>query len=824
MSVITCAATVTEAQRANVQSAANLWPNLKLSPFQVHAIAALQAGHHSLVTAHTGAGKTLPAEYAIQDAVSRGKRLVYTAPLKALSNTKLMELRLKYPSIEFGLITGDIKDNPDAQVLIMTTEILATRLASAGDPTVAPSSLSFEIDFEQLAYVVFDEVHYINDRERGAAWEQCMILLPGHVQFVMLSATIASPQYFAGWVASLSASKPCCNPKDVHLSGSVRRPVPLEHHIWLEAGKAQLPKGHSWTGVLKQPVSCVNTAAVQKALSAAKYLKDPRTSGKPSRDRVLKGLVAHLAAKGKLPAICFVFSRRQTTCLANSMDRTLIADPEAAARWAQTARAECLKILREGCKSDQFDACTQTEEFEQIVRWAERGVAVHHGGMIPIFRELVEILFSRGKLKLVFATETLAVGVNFSTKSVIFTDLSKFDGECHRPLRSHEYGQMAGRAGRRGLDDRGDVWICLNLVRTVPTRGQLNGMQTGPPQQLASSFYLDPSNVLSSLSPAVADGREAVAAICQRSFMAKECRDQANALSEELAALGCKLEAFRRDRDSDSRLPSPEVIRKYASLSASSSKADRRQAAMLRAEERGLEIMISLDAEEAELVEEHKRLSGRRATAEAYPLEMASSMYNFLGCTGCIGTDGRRTELGRIAAGLRESVGIPMATLCDRNLLRADANAADLGALLSVFYPSPFIADERYTAPAQSLPDPLRQTAIELVSIWETVEDEATRHGQVIRSSKEASFDCMELMRDWFMAESEEEQSAVIATWRGHGVSAGDIVKCAAKTVNAAEELTDALRGTRHVELASTLSKVKLGMTKGVVRSDSLYV
>ena len=824
MSVVTCSRAVTEAERRSIKPAADHWPNLRLSPFQIHAIAALRAGHHSLVTAHTGAGKTIPAEYAILDAVSRGKRVIYTAPLKALSNTKLMEFRRKYPAINFGLITGDIKDNPDGQVLIMTTEILSTRLSCHADRSVAPSSLSFEMDFAELAYVVFDEVHYINDPERGAAWEQCMILLPSHVQFVMLSATIASPQYFAGWVAGLGNVKAPTDSKDVHISCSARRPVPLAHHLWVCPGKAALPKGHDWAPVLRHPVPCSAPGSVQKALKSAKHLTDPRTRGKPSRGTVLKELVAHLGAHGQLPAICFVFSRRQTAVLASMMDRTLIADKDEASQWAQTARGECLKILREGCQPDQFAACSQTEEFEQLVRWAERGVAIHHGGMIPIFRELVEILFGRGKIRIVFATETLAVGVNFSTKSVIFTDLSKFDGECHRPLKSHEYGQMAGRAGRRGLDDRGDVWICLNMVRSVPTRGQLDAMQNGPPQQLASSFYLEPSSVLSCLSPAIPDGREAISAICQRSFMAKECRDQARALAKELGNHQSKLTSFRLARENDGRLPPVAVRQEYLALAQSKSKADRRRAAALRSSEPGISVMTGLDADEASLVETEILLKARLQAAETHPLEIASSMHAFLHDAGCLADDNSRTELGRIAAGLREAVSIPLATMCTRGLIPDDMGSCDLAALLSIFYPSPFVTDDRYGAPAQSLPGPLRTAGTALVAIWEAVEDEAARHDQVMRSSAEASFDCMELMRDWSRAADESSQAEVIAAWRLHGVSAGDIVKCAAKTANAADELKEALVGTSHVELVKTLSEIKPALIKGVVRSDSLYV
>ena len=756
MSVIECPVTASAEDQALIaDDASKFWPSLTLSDFQVQAVSALKRGHHSLVTAHTGAGKTLAAEYAILEAHSRGKRVVYTSPLKALSNTKLMELRSKFPDISFGLITGDIKDNPEAEVLIMTTEILATRLSSGRTWQHLPPSLSFNLNVADLAYVVFDEVHYVNDPDRGAAWEQCFMVLPEHVQLVMLSATIAEPRHFATWVAELHQNK------DVHISGSSRRPVPLSHHLWLTAGQAKFPQDVNWDrtrSCLDRPINVTDTIKVNALLKGAKHLADRKTTGVPRPGVVLKGLVRHLDAKGQLPAICFVFSRRQTSVYADMMDRTLIGDPEEASTWASIADKECKTILRDGCTPDNYDAYVSTQDYRQLLRWIQRGVATHHAGMIPVFREMVEVLFGRGRLRLIFATETLAVGVNFSTKSVIFSDLSKYDGSCHRRLLAHEYGQMAGRAGRRGLDTRGDVWICMNLCRQIPTLGQLRAMQAGAPPTIRSSFYLDPTQVLSSISEGGCRAPDLIAAMCARSFMAKECRDHA----------------------------------KHALQ----------------------------DAEHG--AEEHAR-------ALAYPLTVASTMIDFLRDAGCIDSDERCSEKGRIASGIREAPGVVFA-----QWLSTRAGGEDLvswgidswACILSIFYPSPYPKDDRYSRPASTLESAVRESAVELVQIWEEVEAKASKYGQFIGSSAEASYDSMEAMRDWANASSggKDAQARVLADWGKQGISSGDFIKCALKVARLCEELESALLDTRFAYLTGVLSMLRLAMLVGPVASTSLYV
>lgn len=242
----------------------SLFSSFKLSDFQKWAIKGIVENQHILITAHTGSGKTLPAEFAIRHYVSMGKKVIYTTPIKALSNTKLSELRQKYPDISFGIITGDVKDNPEADVIIMTTEILRNTLfnkkiqnsichKNVGEDSEQPLPLAFEMDIDtELAAVVFDEVHYINDEERGSVWEQALLLLPPHVQLIMLSATIDKPETFASWIedqkhnqtslrvdglGNASAQK-----KEVYLIPTSHRVVPLTHYMWITTHENTLKK------------------------------------------------------------------------------------------------------------------------------------------------------------------------------------------------------------------------------------------------------------------------------------------------------------------------------------------------------------------------------------------------------------------------------------------------------------------------------------------------------------------------------------------------------------------------------------------------------
>ena len=476
----------------------------ELSDFQKYAIKSIVEGDHILVTAHTGSGKTLPAEFAINYFVKNGKKVIYTSPIKALSNQKFHEFTKKFPHISFGILTGDIKFNPEADVLIMTTEILRNTLLQK---TISEtngninSPLQFEMDFKnELAAVVFDEVHYINDQDRGKVWEETIMFMPNHVQLIMLSATIDKSEIFAKWIEDVKTNDEF--QKKVYLAPTNHRVVPLKHYFYttMPQGPIKNIKDKEFlkfvNGFLHKPITVKegnisfdkdNYNKISKLLT---YIHKNNCHIKPSF--VLNEVTKYLNSNNMLPAICFVFSRKLVEKYAQTINVSLFEEDS---KIPSIIKHECEQILRKLSNHKEY---INLPEFDMIIKLLEKGIAIHHSGIMPIFREMIELLFAKGYIKLLFATETFAVGINMPTKTVLFTGFQKFNGSSMRLLYSHEYTQMAGRAGRRGLDTVGYV-IHLNNMFDLPYAHDYEKLLNGNPQLLQSKFSISYNLVLNFL-------------------------------------------------------------------------------------------------------------------------------------------------------------------------------------------------------------------------------------------------------------------------------------------------------------------------------------
>ena len=476
-----------------------------LSSFQKYAIESIVEGHHILVTAHTGSGKTLPAEFAIEHFAALKKKVIYTSPIKALSNQKFYEFTKKFPHISFGILTGDIKTNPEADVLIMTTEILMNTLYAKNrkldtntDIKASPSLTMFEMDFDnELACVVFDEIHYINDKDRGRVWEETIMMLPRHVQMVMLSATLDSPEKFALWCETRGETRGEENDvktdKTVYLTSTYERVVPLTHYSFITCTQGifkilkdkelekEIMKITNTLHVLQDAKGSFNDTNYIRIHKTLKTFKDKNHFVK--RQHVLNTVSKHMVENNMLPAICFVLSRKALEQCAKEITTPLLEDDS---KVPYIVRRECEQIIR---KLPNYQEYLNLPEYLNMVSLLEKGVAIHHAGIMPILREMVELLFAKGYIKLLFATETFAVGINMPTKTVLFTDVTKFDGSGPRPFYSHEYTQMAGRAGRRGIDTLGHVIHLTNLFNNTD-QSTLKTMMKGKPQTLVSKFKI----------------------------------------------------------------------------------------------------------------------------------------------------------------------------------------------------------------------------------------------------------------------------------------------------------------------------------------------
>lgn len=480
----------------------------ELSPFQIKAINSIYNGKNCLITAHTGSGKTLPAEYSILYFTQKlNKKVIYTSPIKALSNQKLHDFRNKYPNISFGIITGDIEDNKEAQVLIMTTEILANNLLNYNIKKSNQSSnnIQFNMDYENdLGLVIYDEVHYISDQDRGQVWEQSMMLLPNHIQLLMLSATIDKPEDFANWVEKITNN-------EVVISSTYDRVVPLNHYIYMTSHNkkviSSLPKNlinmfdnhtDNFTIIKQGENKEINLDNYKNIITIKDYIYKNKIN--INRTNVLLSLLKILKNKNMLPCLIFIFSRKQVETIANSISSSgvisLFTDEETNNRnIINEITKECHHILSN--KITNYKEYMELPEYLFITKLLEKGIGIHHAGMLPVFRELIEILDEKGFIKVLFATETFAVGVNMPTKTVIFTNLTKYSNGKNRYLHPHEYTQMAGRAGRRGLDTIGHCIICADLF-DIPSSNTLKQILSGNPLQI-NSYYKTTYHIILSM-------------------------------------------------------------------------------------------------------------------------------------------------------------------------------------------------------------------------------------------------------------------------------------------------------------------------------------
>ncbi len=463
-----------------------------LDNFQKHAIQAINAEENVLVTAKTGSGKTLVGEYQIAHSLKAGRRVFYTTPVKSLSNQKYNDLknavkdgilhpsvsRVKnaFPEARVGIMTGDIKCMPDADVVIMTTEILRNLLLKQGTATAA-LGLTASLSLENLDAVVFDECHYINDPDRGRVWEETLILLPHSVKVVLLSATIDRPELFASWVGQVRQ-------RPISLIATTHRVVPLTHFVAkvgadgsleltqvcatnLATGKEifDRPAYRAWQqgkyNDYKKEQDFKAQAAAHKAdvaatKAAAKAAGEAVPHGLPAAEgkyhqtsyvHQLNLTVNTLKDKELLPAIFFVFDRKMCEKYAAAIEGAVIDSSDA---------AEVAHIINYHLRAHK-DSLQTVKQYHQIVDLLKKGIGYHHSGLLPVLKEIVEILFAKGLVKVLFCTETFAVGINMPTRTVVFTDLRKHDNGGMRPVRADEYIQMAGRAGRRGKDVKGTV-------------------------------------------------------------------------------------------------------------------------------------------------------------------------------------------------------------------------------------------------------------------------------------------------------------------------------------------------------------------------------
>lgn len=426
-----------------------------LDGFQEDAVHAIEENKSVIVSAATGTGKTLIADYIIDKCIAEGKRVIYTAPIKALSNQKYRDFSSYYGKDKIGLLTGDVVINQAAPILIMTTEIYRNMLLNRSEP-------------KHLSYIIYDEIHYMNDPERGTVWEESIIFSSDDVRFLCLSATIPNARIFADWIGSIHSH-------DVVVVEQMKRAVPLKHNVY--DGKHGVMSAKELLQIQQMDK---DGAGFRRKKKSAK--KSAKQSFPPSHI----DLVKYIQEKDLFNTIFFCFSRKKCFEYAQQArsEFDLIDDKK---------RARVAALFREKIPSN----LRSMKSIQELYASLQRGIGVHHAGLLPQAKEVVELLFGEDIIALLYCTETFAVGVNYPAKSVCFDAMRKYDGRTFRYIFSKEYYQIAGRAGRRGIDDFGEVFAMVDA--SMDNIKKVVQITTSDSEPIISQFRLSVNTVLNLL-------------------------------------------------------------------------------------------------------------------------------------------------------------------------------------------------------------------------------------------------------------------------------------------------------------------------------------
>ena len=463
----------------------------QLDPFQQEAIAWIQRHHSVLVSAPTGTGKTLVADYLIESMARQGRQVVYTAPIKALSNQKYKEFKRLLGEDQVGIITGDVVIRPDAPILIMTTEIFRNMLHQA------PARLG------PVAYCIFDEIHYIDDPARGSVWEESLIFMPPHMRFLGLSATIPNVDELAAWVTQVHGHP-------VQVVHHPQRAVPLTHYMF------EVTAGITTFRKLAQRYQRY-AERLRVRPNGRLRLEFPRTTHVDLIEEIRRRY---------LPCLFFTFSRRQ--CELNAV--------ELGERFDFLTRREKQRVkeIVDG-HLERWHGGT-IPRLGTLTRLLLRGIGYHHAGLLPVVKDIVEDLFEQRLIRVLYCTETFAVGLNFPCRTVCFDGMTKWDGESFRPLTNREYFQMAGRAGRRGIDERGYLFTLVDFNRFVPD--EYPTMQEQGVEPLRSRFTLSYNSVLNLVRSYAQDE---IRSILRKNFATYQAERERERLEAALAKARARL-------------------------------------------------------------------------------------------------------------------------------------------------------------------------------------------------------------------------------------------------------------------------------------------
>ncbi len=810
-----------------------------LSDFQKYSIYSLLQGNHSLVTAHTGSGKTVPAEFAIQYFCGiQKKRIIYCSPIKSLSNQKYYEFTKKYAckGITFGILTGDIKSNPEADVLIMTTEILMNTLYMKREQSNA-TNLLFEMDFDrELACVVFDEVHYINDPDRGNVWEQSIIMLPLQVQLLMLSATIDHPEKFAEWIEKRDPDH--VHDKKVWISSTHHRVVPLSHYLFLVAPEnyfkcldkeraAELKKT-----VFNKPL-CIQSSTGQfndqtyhRASKEMELMrKTPNIYVK--RPFFLNALARHLKDNNMLPAITFILSRQQVEACAKEITVNLLEDDS---KIPYIMERECEHIIR---RLPNFKEYMELPEYKCMVSLLAKGIAFHHSGVLPVLREIVEMMVALGHVKLLFATETFAIGLDCPIKTTIFTSVMKFDGKQSRILYGHEYTQMAGRAGRRGIDTVGHVIHCGNLIYNnnggsgggggFPPITDYKNMLKGTPQKLTSKFKISYLLVLNAVQ-----GERPVEEMIHGSMLYDETRRFVDGLQSQIDCLKRKLELLS-EKPSTTTAPSSNTVIRFLSLLELGA-IGKTGADDIRSKHPGIDQIAAEYNEFCQVEREISRLQTDIMLTNTYLQDEIQCVTQTLiprfisdaETSSGSGSGFTLTTEGKMATMVRE---IHCLVMVDVWKKFTQLSAKEMVGFISCFCNLNVPEEAMTLRPPQTLSDPLTTCLLQAESYIDTLRNNESLHELNVGMEIDFHFNLVEEIMWWCGCENENDARDFLEDLIcDRGIFLGEFVRAVLKINHVVAELDGVAEFLADINTLSKLRSIEQMILKFVCTNQSLYV
>lgn len=809
----------------------NQWP-FELSPFQKFAIAGLLNNKHVLVSAHTGSGKTLPAEFAIKWFTSKGLKVIYTSPIKALTNQKFNSFRSQFPDISFGLLTGDNKFNPEAQVLLMTQEILRNTLfqqklfktaGALADNQTKDSILSFDMDIDkELGVVIMDEAHFIVDKNRGIVWEETLMMLPNHIQLCLLTATLAKPERFCKLIEGRGGP-------EVWICPTKKRVVPLTHTALLTMPDSNFKN-------MKQSDKNIHEANFNKCITlktadglfmeknyhslqkTLNFLELKRI--RVNETFVINQAIKLLKEKNALPAIVFIFSRKKVNQIAAKIQIPLFEEDS---KIPSIIEKECEDMLRK--KLRNYKEYIILPEYRFIIGLLRKGIAIHHAGILKEFREMIEMLFEKKYIKVLLATETFAMGINMPAKTSVFTSVQKFDGQNFRTVLPWEYIQMAGRAGRRGIDDKGLVLILLNLCYRDPlSANEMCHMLTGDPQSMESRFIIHSNLLLNLISVGNMNFKDFVS----KSMLNEDIENRKNELSKNISQIEdkSKNEAFyRTDLDTLQKLHALKERTKLLS--------GKRKKKALRE--------INIMEEQTKFVKEDYAkfmtkinrdldlgyLNKQLQNVESYLDDEIKIQITMLEENGFINKQDEKfilTDKGKIAIALQELASLPFAEIIHNRELD-NLTPGQLVSILSCFT-NIHLSDDMsvHAISSISAPDIVKQVISKIKTSYNKYFDILMERKLGIVDNFDMHYNMAELAYKWCSANDNESCMKVLKEAKMYDISLGDFVKAILKINNIIQELEKAAIIQENLDLLEKLKMIPELTLKSCITNQSLYL